>query len=455
MTCIDEKHENHSTMPLVLKYIECEDKLNDISRDMEKNTLPTLSSNIKQLREALTFHEQGISEVEEALNKLREELKAVVDEKCDNLFVELKQKEKEQKAEISNAITDLERQLKETRILISLCGQRVKEGGIKMIEYSKIAQPKAEEYKPHISYKISTFVPNEDLLNSIMTLVGKIELDVKDINLTKKTTSRLADPVSYSGSPKTIEPVIDVTELGNFQSEVFSTSLVPIGTDAALIATWGSNIICMHDYKGEKIRSLTVADAGGILSFAVTNSGDIIVCNDDGQVRLVTMDDDVTTLIDLSDSQFNPQGICLTQDARADIVLCMSDKAEENHVVMYSHDGESKIREILVKDSEEKQLLTNPYRVVMNGEYISVMNWGSNVVTVDMEGKVRWVYDGSQTGEGRLDAWGMCIDKFLNILISDYCNHCVHLCRSQWSSYTVTSDQRITWDRISIWHWCG
>ena len=36
------------------------------------------------------------------------------------------------------------------------------------------------------------------------------------------------------------------------------------------------------------------------------------------------------------------------------------------------------------------------------------------------------VYDGSQTETGKLDAWGMCMDKFRNLLISDWTNNCVH-----------------------------
>ena len=71
-------------------------------------------------------------------------------------------------------------------------------------------------------------------------------------------------------------------------------------------------------------------------------------------------------------------------------------------------------------------MLTNPTCIVANGECISVMNLRSNVVTCDEDGKVRWVYDGSQTEAGRFDAMGMCIDKFHNLLISDHKNQCVH-----------------------------
>ena len=106
--------------------------------------------------------------------------------------------------------------------------------------------------------------------------------------------------------------------------------------------------------------------------------------------------------------------------------MCMSGHGDRNHMAVYSADGKSKVRDIVVKNYKGKQLLTDPYRVVINGENISVLNYGSNVVTSGQDGKVRWVYDGSQAKHGKLVAVGMCIDKFYNLLISDYDNSRVH-----------------------------
>ena len=85
-----------------------------------------------------------------------------------------------------------------------------------------------------------------------------------------------------------------------------------------------------------------------------------------------------------------------------------------------------KIRKIVVKDDQGKQLLNDPRRIVVNGEYFSVMNFGSNVVKFDVDGKVLWVYDGPPGQTGTLDAYGMCADKFCNLLISDAYKDRVH-----------------------------
>ena len=58
------KHRNHSTIAIQLKYMELEDKVNELARDMEKSTLRTLMTNLDQLREALKLHEKGLQDVE-------------------------------------------------------------------------------------------------------------------------------------------------------------------------------------------------------------------------------------------------------------------------------------------------------------------------------------------------------------------------------------------------------
>ena len=176
----------------------------------------------------------------------------------------------------------------------------------------------------------------------------------------------------------------------------------------------------MYDITGKRIRSVTVG--ANILDIAVKQTGDVIVCNTDRKVRLVRVNDVVADLIETA--PYSPQGVGLNE--REEIVVCMAGMGDENHVAVYSPDGKKQLRRIVMKDNKGRQLLTDPYRVVVNGEYISVMNYGSNVVTCDEDGKVRWVYDGSQAVLGKLYATGMCVDKFCNFLISDWKNNCVH-----------------------------
>ena len=414
--CVVDEHKNHSTMSIESKYIACEDKLNDLANEMEKIILPTLVSNIEQLNKSQESQEKGCQDVAKEVNRIRGEMKAAVDERCDALLAELGKQEAEQLSCISGIISDLEKQIKESEIFIAKCSERVREGGLDLIEYSKVTPPTTYTLPSNTSYAIPTFVSIQNMLDSITKLVGNLIWEEREINLTM--SPKLSMPES-----EYLKPDIDIKPLGSFRAGVTGTSVVPTGKDRAWVASWISDTMTMYDITGNRLRSETIKEGSFILDIAVKQSDDVIVCNTDYKVRLVTVKGVVTSLTDTT--PYTPHGVCLNE--REEIVVSMAEirKDEKNHMAVYSTDGKIQLRKIVVKDDKGRQLLSDPKRVVMNGEYISVMNYGSNVVTCDEEGKVRWVYDGSQEAR-EFQARGMCIDQFRNLLISDWRNSCVH-----------------------------
>ena len=409
--CGEEKHDNHSTVAIGKKYMECEDELNDQVRNMETDILPTLVSNVEQLNKTLDLQEQRLQEVEKEVNEFRERLKTMMDERCDKIIDELRQKYKNQTSDIGVIISELEKQIKNTELLISICSEKVRGGGLDLIEFSNVTPPTTDTLLSNISYTIPTFVPGQNMLNCITNLIGNLKWEDKEINLTKPSNPRIPDS-------EYLKPDIDIKPLGSFRTDVSGNSVVPTGKDAAWVTSTNSDTMTMYDISGKIIRSVNVG--AKVWDIAVNQSGDVIVSNTDKKVRLVTVDDAVNDLIDTA--PYSPWGMCLNE--KEEIVVCMV--GDENHVAVYSPDGKKQVRKIVVKDDKGNQLLTHPYRVVMNGEYISVMNDGSIVMTCDEDGKVVWVYDGSQTEVWKLFATGMCVDKFRNLLISDWENNCVH-----------------------------
>ena len=372
--CIDGEHRHHSTVAIERKYIACEDKLNGLANEMEKIVLPTLVSNIEQLRKSQVLQGKGCQDVAKEVNRIRGETKAAVDERCDALLDELSKIELEKISSISDVICELEIQIKESEIFISKCSEKVREGGLDLIEYSKVTPPTT--LPSDCSYAIPTFVPGQNMLDSIAKLIGDLKWENKEINLTKPPKPRIPDS-------EYLKPYIDIEPLGYFRTDAICTSVVPTGKGRAWVASWKSDTLTMYEITGKIIRSLTVKEGASILDLAVKQSGNVIVCNDDNSVRHVTMNGVVTDLIDTT--PFNPWGVCL--NAREEIVVCMVVQNYGNHVAVYSPDGKVQVRKIVVTDEEGKQLLTGPGRVVMNGEYISVLNYGSNVVTCDEDGK--------------------------------------------------------------------
>ena len=367
MICVEEKHRNHMYSVGVISNtrIERMDAFDDLVTD--RNTLPNLESSSVQCQ--------------------------------------LRETEKENRDILNEVIT----------------GNNIRNISQKRMKCSK------SHSKP--SYNIPKFILGKGLVNSIARLVLEIQWEDRERHFTKLTNNNF-----LSNIPAFI-PCHDVFSyiaslVGDFKwnvenryiADIYGSAVVPISKNTAWIADWYSDTMHMYDITGKVIRSVIVTKQCSIWDIAVSRQGHVIVCGKDKNVRLVTKTGVVNTLIDTA--PYRPQGVCLTESE--DIVVCMAGMGKHNHLAVYSHDGKKKIKVIKVVDSRGKQMLTDPYRVVMNGENISVMNWMSNVVTTSQDGTLRWIYDGSQTQTGTLGARGLCVDNLNHILISDFVNQLVH-----------------------------
>ena len=211
----------------------------------------------------------------------------------------------------------------------------------------------------------------------------------------KPMTIPISEEMSASQANVEIS-IIDVKVLHTFDIQIRGSTVLPAGMDTAFMSYEYGDALFMYDYIGGKVKSVIVEKEIGIWDIAVKRSGEVIVCNRDNKVRLVNVNGKVSTLVDTA--PFSPQGVCLTDTD--EILVCMAEQRDQNHVVVYSCGGKKKVREIVVKDSQGEQMLTDPYRVVINGADISILNHMSNVVTIGKNKKLRWVY-GHQQARGR------------------------------------------------------
>ena len=195
------------------------------------------------------------------------------------------------------------------------------------------------------------------------------------------------------------------------------------GKNRAWIADSGSDTMYLYDNNGKVIRCVTAANGVGIEDTAVTPTGEIIVTNSDKKVRRVAVDGKVSILIDTA--PFVPYGVCLMDTGQ--IAVCMNEQRDNNHVAIYTPNGSSKVSEIGGSDAENKHVMTDPYYIVQNGEDLCVVNYTKNVVCVKQTGECRWVYDSWSLDLNRT-FWPrrICCDKYLNLLVSDCWQNCVH-----------------------------
>ncbi|KAK3082436.1 hypothetical protein FSP39_023498 [Pinctada imbricata] len=163
----------------------------------------------------------------------------------------------------------------------------------------------------------------------------------------------------------------------------------------------------------------------------------LVTCSDK-KVRRVSVSGKVSTIIDTA--PFDCMSVYVT--TKQEIVVCMYGQGDKDHVAVYSPDGRSKLREIRGRDGQGKRLITIPYRMVQNGQDLFVVNDSRNVVCVDEKDNVRWMYDGKQAKlEKSFYPIGICVDKYNNLLVTDFYNDCVHYIEKEGGLKKVTLTQ--------------
>ena len=343
MTCITMKHRRHDVFAIEMKYIECEDKLNDAVMDIKKYAIVRLQSSIKDLKGKISISEKRFEEVKSKVNQFRQELKDTVDNSCDKLIIKLEGKQTEQKSEMSRLVRRFEKQITDYEHFMSLCADKISRGGRELTEFSNLPVPSSTQTLPDISQLKPRFVPGGTLLQTIMTNLGEIRwerngtitgFDMATSTRILSTASKGKDIINvvttdvrdddknqkYKDKLTAMKPITDVKVINTFETEIVGTSVIPTGKNTAWISYGANDTMYMYDGRGRKVKSVTVRERTGIFCLSVKRSGDVIVCNTESKVRLVTVKGMVSTLIDTA--PYRPQGVCLTE--RGEIVVCMA-----------------------------------------------------------------------------------------------------------------------------------
>ena len=324
--------------------------MNALVDDIEKNTLKRLQENLDDLRKALGDSEREFEDVEKKVNTFRAELKNAVDKSCDNVVEELKQIESKQNEEIRSIISDLEDQIQQNESFISICSETIRKGGLQVLKYSPhIPTPRVRSVDS-LSQNGPVFCPIIALLEMIKKGIGEIKtnlsLTTDMLELTSKQT--LADK---PGTSTNTVPSIKVELICKFRYKYGASHVCPVGPNKAWIAEWFDNVLRLYDDKGEELKSIDIGKS--LRCVAARSSGDAIVCYGN-QIRIVTMDGKVRTLIDTS--PFHPDVVCLTE--KEEIVVSMVGQRVKNHVAVYTPDGKRKIPEIKCQDQQWTDRMT-------------------------------------------------------------------------------------------------
>ena len=258
--CIEKKHRRHDVVAIETKYMECEDDLNSVATDLKQNKVKPLQLRLKELKESLAFQEKTVDKAEKEVNRFRQGLKAEIDKSCDKLVFDMKQKQQELSDEIKFAISKIELNLKEIESFVATCGQRIREGGLDLIQNTLTSPPLPADDQPDISHDKPVFIPREDLMNSITQNVGEIKWEVS----TKSPNSIHTEMVTKSGEFDAEKPIKEVKILKEFTNELSGETVVPPGKNTAWIASSCHNFMKLIDDTGGDIRSVSVARRTGV-----------------------------------------------------------------------------------------------------------------------------------------------------------------------------------------------
>ena len=257
--CIEKKHRRHDVVAIETKYMECEDDFNSVITDLKQNKVKQLQLRLKELKESLVFQEKNVYKAEKEVNRFRQGLKAEIDNSCDKLVFDMKQKQQESSDEIKFTISKIELNLKETESFVATCGQRIREGVLDLIQNSPTPPPSPAQ--PDISHGNPVFIPRVNLMNSITQNVGEIKWE----SSTKYSDSIVKTMATTSGKFDPGKPIKDVEMLNVLDVKMDGIeTVIPVGKDTAWIASSYSTLMKLFDNKGREIRSVSVARRTGI-----------------------------------------------------------------------------------------------------------------------------------------------------------------------------------------------
>ncbi|KAK3107644.1 hypothetical protein FSP39_019080 [Pinctada imbricata] len=402
-SCLVEGHQSHPISTIEKKYLGAEKRLNDYSLKLSKEVRPILDRMEKQARAKFRQDDATARRVIDDINDFRKDVFQNLNKSFDSLISQVQQipmKSNKRLNEIENAKDRVDLEIKNV-------DERVQRGSLDIIKFSSKT---AESFIPENEDSVCTvpyFIPETNVVDVIKKSVGVINC-VDEIR---------------NDSYREIVKSVALVESKYFTEKKMLSSIIKVDNKSAWVMHSFNNRMYLYSDIGKIIKSVKINKCRGINDMAITRAGEAIFTCGDMQVRCLAVNGAVSILINTE--PLPCEGICLTDTEN--IVLCMNDNREDIHVAIYSADGRNKLREIRGGGGKVSSLIRSPSRVVYNCQNLYVVNNGLNVVCLNEEDLVEWIYNGK---EARLREYffpsGICIDKYHNILITDLNNCCIH-----------------------------
>ena len=430
--CKEAKHRTHTVQDA-----------KDVSKIMKDCLSPLLGS----IKEYLPEFQEYAKKIKLSQRELDSDLdNAIKDIKSRSKFLQgeiekiskrlIAEVNERHKTEFNKLDAEVDKVLKSYQSMATLASsaERILKIGsdIKVIESSKRIQKRflqVEDELPSVSCKkVDTvgFVPGGLMAQNLQTMFGQcskgeIELPTLPIpwglRAAKEIEMRSLSSFKIKEIPDTIQAIAPIS-----------------GDEAWVCCGWGSKEVHLYTAQGEKKK--TIAMDMQVDHICAIPSGEVLVSSyEEKYIKKIDKDFNVC---DFAIPHLYPGG--MTMNKRKELFVCAVDSyttrraAHSHRVILVMSEFGMNLDEI--DEYDDKHLFGAPYRVaetVTRELCVTDREEGKlRVTVVGKDSAMKYTYHGPNEVKMKqpFNPLGLCGDRYGNLLISDWGNHCVHLLNS-------------------------
>ncbi|KAK3083330.1 hypothetical protein FSP39_019610 [Pinctada imbricata] len=397
--CVAKMHNGHMFDDLQSTIGKSKEKLSSCLEKLQHKQIYA-QDQIGNSSKELDSVEMKAKETKEEIIKSRDARVALIIAESDKLIEQVDSRMKENQSSVSNANSKLQAVQKDIEVIAKDAQNKMDSTNFFVINYLLNEARKIDDVdlRSNTSLSVPTF---HDEITDASKRLGTLQFDVFEV----------------SEYPNSSPPLADFTESSIVHTRVIASEIRAVSPSQIWYSYFNEEHLQYLDYREERASSLSLNFK--VKGFVIDKHGNFIVCDVDAH-RLMHVTPEGNVSILCSTHPQKPWGICLNH--RQQPVVCM-----DKSLVVYAPDCQTKLQEFS-RDQYGNPLFTWSYRVAPNGvsDYCVADTDGCKVVTIDMEGTLKWTYSGGKT-RNKFKPWNICCDKHMYVFVADTDNNKVHV----------------------------
>lgn len=431
--CKEAKHRTHTVEDAKEVSKTTKDFLNPLVGSI-KEYLPEFQEYAKKIKLSQRELDSDLDNTIKEIKSRSKFLQAEIEKISKTLIAEVKERHK---AEYEIIDTEINKVLKSYQSMSTLTAsaERILKIGsdIKVIESSKRIQKRflqVEDELPTVSCKkVETvgFVPGGLMAQNLKSMFGQCsrgEIELPDLPI----------PWGLRAAKE-----IEMRSLSSFQiKEIPDTvqAIAPVsGNEAWICCGWGTKEVHLYTAKGEKKKTIDMGMQ--VDHICAIPSGEVLVSSyEDKYIKKI---DKNFNVCDFAIPHLYPGGMAMNK--RKELYVCAVDSyttrrgSHSHRVILMLSEYGMNLDEI--DEFDDNHLFGAPYRVaesVTKDLCVTDREEGRlRVTVVDKDRALKHAYCGPDQVKMKqpFNPLGLCCDRYGNLLVADWGNHCVHLLNSE------------------------